>query len=263
MANRPQRPARRRPVATKPKPVEKPPPEPEENLPAETEENLPAQPGGGFQVPGMEHYGDEQGDFVVPRMTIVQPMSEEGEPGHFRNSLDGEEFKTLEGIYFLRINKARVMFPEKYERGQDPLCRSDDDYQPDPRIEDPPAEFCRKCPNRDWGEDGSAPPCNLIHRYLGIQDGLPFWFDLRSSAIKPSKKFLSALNLQAVKRRVGMWNFRVDVSLVEMEFDSGRAYVPVFKNLRFEDNPEGEEMHGAFANVQYVIPENEEEEAAA
>jgi hypothetical protein len=279
MANAPRRPARRRPVATA-APATAPEPEApaavaeaegggeaidpvEETLPATTEDNLPAVPGQAYQVPGMEDYGDEQGDFIVPRLSIVQPMSDEGTEGNFRNSLDGAEFERLEGLYFIRVGKARVMFPAEYKRGQDPLCRSDDNLVPDPRIENPPSDDCATCMNSVWGEDGSPPPCNLVIRLLAIQDGLPCWMDFKSTQITPLKKFLSALNLQAKKRRMGIWNFKIDVDLVEKTFESGKAYLPVFSKLRFEENPEGNEMYEAYKEVEYKVPDEQEQEASA
>jgi len=137
-------------------------------------------------------------DLIIPRLTLVQPTSQiEGiEAGKFCLNLTGEEFDTLD-VVFLKVTKGRIYFPEG-STDQKPVCGSQDRLKPSPRFEQPVAETCESCFYANW--NGKEPPvCNETLNLLGVMvdAGLPFWWSVKSTAIAPTKRFLSAIALRS------------------------------------------------------------------
>jgi hypothetical protein len=175
----------------------------------------------------------DQEDLIIPRLSIVQPSSQEGNPGHFRDNISGDEHEFLEGLVPLKWRKGRVYFG-KDDAGL--LCASDDRVAPAERIEEPKAERCAGCPHAQWatGEGGKRikPDCSETWSLLAAYEGVPYFISFKSAAMKATKRLLTQLKLQAQKQRRDLCGFQFDVRLEVEKFDLGKAYLPVFEKLR-------------------------------
>ncbi len=145
---------------------------------------------------GLEQLGPS--DLIIPRLTLVQPTSQiDGvEAGKFYMNLTGEEFSELD-VVFLKVMKGRIYFAED---GADrkAVCGSSDRVKPSPRFQPPMAPACAECSSARW--NGKEPPdCSETYNLLGVtvETGLPFWWSVKSTAIAPTKRFLSAIALRA------------------------------------------------------------------
>ena len=77
-----------------------------------------------------------------------------------------------------------------------PVCGSSDRIKPSLRFEQPVAPACAECPYSRW--NGKEPPlCNETYSLLGVMadSQLPFWWSPKSTAITPTKRFLSGIAL--------------------------------------------------------------------
>jgi len=214
-----------------------------EVLPIEQEEaQVPALAGGGHDlgVPlGME--GFNQDDIVIPRMTIVQPTSEEGTPGTFRFNLTGDEYIVMK-VVFLKASKGRVLF-DNDDLTAGPRCGSNDRIRPSDHFESPIAEACAECPLSQW-DNRTPPECNETYTLLGLDSEtlIPFFFQVKSTAIRPAKMFLSAVALKGRKLKAALCDFEVTLKLKEVKGEKGKYYVPIFFQPTYlEDHPYREE----------------------
>jgi hypothetical protein len=137
-------------------------------------------------------------DLIIPRLTLIQPTSQvDGvEAGKFYMNLTGDEYSEVE-VVFLKVMKGRIYFAED---GADrkALCGSADRVKPSPRFQPPMAPVCAECSSARW--DGKEPPdCSETFNLLGVtvESGLPFWWTVKSTAIAPTRRFLSAIALRA------------------------------------------------------------------
>lgn len=154
---------------------------------------VPAAPTAGA---GLEQLGPA--DLIIPRLTLIQPTSQiDGvEAGKFYMNLTGEEYTEVE-VVFLKVMKGRIYFAED---GADrkALCGSADRVKPSPRFDPPMAPACAECPSARW--NGKEPPeCSETYNLLGVtvETGLPFWWSVKSTAIAPTRRFLSAIALRS------------------------------------------------------------------
>jgi hypothetical protein len=145
---------------------------------------------------GLEQLGPS--DLIIPRLTLIQPTSQiDGvEAGKFYMNLTGDEYSEVE-VVFLKVMKGRIYFAED---GADrkALCGSADRVKPSPRFNPPMAPACAECPSARW--NGKEPPdCSETYNLLGVtvETGLPFWWSVKSTAIAPTRRFLSAIALRA------------------------------------------------------------------
>jgi hypothetical protein len=157
--------------------------------------------GGGLPAPTLAGAGLEQlgpADLIIPRLTLVQPTSQiDGvEAGKFYMNLTAEQYDELK-VVFLKVMKGRIYFAED---GADrkALCGSADRVKPSPRFNPPKAPACAECSSARW--NGKEPPdCSETYNLLGVtvETGLPFWWSVKSTAIAPTRRFLSAIALRA------------------------------------------------------------------
>jgi hypothetical protein len=235
-----------------------PPPAEEDQLPAPAEPMPPAKTT--HQPRGLEDVDQE--DLVIPRFSIVQPMSEEGTPGHFRDNIGGAESEDLVGLVPLKWRKGRVYFDDDGLR-----CASDDRITPADRIEEPVADRCAGCPSGQWRSDGGKrvkPDCSETWSLLCAHEGVPYFITFKSAAMKATKRLLTQLKLQAQKHRRDLCGFQFDVRLVLEKFDVGKAYLPVFENLRLVDKDDYanyQMLYDAFGHHEPAFEEEAEKPA--
>lgn len=166
---------------------------------ATTEENLPSVPSltgeEGAQA-GFECV--DESDIILPRLSLVQPMSKcvdednEDAPtvGQLYNTLTMEAYDPPVEVVPVFYNKSAVFFPEK---PADPiLCQSRDS------ITGSEFGLCGECEN-NWGEwvDGKAPACSAIHEFVCVfKDvepifALPFIVSMMRTSSRTGKQWLS------------------------------------------------------------------------
>lgn len=253
----------------KPAPAPAPDPEPAPSAPpaAPAAAMLPAKPTA--RAPrGLEDVAPE--DLVVPRFRIVQPTSDEGTAGNFRDVISGEEYESLEGVVPLRFTKGRVYFLRP-EEGGGLACASDDRIVPAERIEKPVQARCAGCPRAKWssGEGGKRikPDCSETWTLLMAVDAVPYFITFKSAAMSATKKLLTQLTLRAKKQRLDVCGFQFDMRLELHKFDMGKAYLPVFENVCEVAEPEYQayqSLYDAFAHIQPTFDdEHPGEEVAA
>lgn len=178
---------------------------------------------------GMEDISRD--DLVIPRLRIVQPVSEEGTAGNYLLNITGEEFETLDVVFF-KFSKGRVYFSDNLKEGV--LCGSHDRKTPSGYIETPMAESCLNCIYAQWGkkDDGKPipPSCAETYNMLGyiVSDGMPFFISFKGTAIRPVKLFLSGIAFRGRKARADMRQFQVTMGLKQNSNEKGKFFVPTF-----------------------------------
>ena len=201
------------------------------NLPVASSGNPLAELGlDGFS--GLEDFG--KGDFIVPRVKIVQPTSKEGTAGTFRNNLSGEEFTRIT-IIGVKIERGRVLWSD--DNNDEPLCRSFDGLVPDPALTSPQCAKCADpsttglkpvCPRAQWVNDpktgkNNRPDCDETLSLLAINldgDNAPFWLQVSGMSLKPFKRLISTIALRKKK----LFQFKTEFFLSEAKSDKGRYY---------------------------------------
>src|SRR5215467_4687830 len=195
---------------------------------------------------GMEVLGPE--DLIIPRLTLVQPTSQiDGvEAGKFYMNLTGEQFDQVEAV-FLKVTKGRVYFADDAIERK-PVCGSSDRIKPSPRFESPAAPTCKECIFSRW--NGKEPPfCNESYNLLGVmvETGFPFWWSVKSTAIAPTKRFLSAIALRA---RMGknLFDAKATIKSQLVTLPGKKYHVPVYTHTWLKDSSVYREVYVRYAN---------------
>lgn len=214
-------------------------------VPTAVNDNLPAM-NSQFES-GLEEL--DAGDLIIPRLTITQPTTPDISTdlvGKFAVNLTGDFHDSLD-LVLIKLGKSRILFPEKYKRDNDPLCRSHNFVTPANDIPGavPMAESCglipgdpkkHVCPYANWTQDDkgnqSAPRCQECWNMLvvDLESYMPMWFSLKSTALKPLRKIVSAISIISQAKRQPMWAMKFSVALNKTANDSGTFYVPVFSS---------------------------------
>jgi hypothetical protein len=194
--------------------------------------------------------GLDQGDLIIPRLTITQPTTPDidaANQGKFCINVTGDFADTMR-VSMIKLSKSRSLFPEKYKRDNEPLCRSHDFKFPAGDIKGATvmAEHCgllpiapgekkakHLCPYANWGANNEAPKCQEVWNLLivDLATYMPMWFSLKSTALKPLRKIISAISMISQAKRIPMWGMQFDMALEKTVNDSGTFYVPIFNGL--------------------------------
>jgi len=192
---------------------------------------------------GLEELG--AGDLIIPRLTITQPTTPDiaaDQVGKFCINVTGDYHDTMR-VAIIKLTKSRILFPDKYKRDNEPLCRSHDFKFPAeiPGVT-PMAATCQlipgdtkkhTCPYANWGADNTPPRCQETWNLLivDIDTYLPMWFSIKSTALKPLRKIVSAVSMICTAKRLPMWALGFDMALEKITNDSGTFYAPQFSGL--------------------------------
>ncbi len=178
-------------------------------------------------------------------------------------------------VVLLKLQSACIMWPEKFSKDSEPLCKSDDGISPSPAVEAPMCaeDACcqavfnkqtrhmeKPCTYGNWADD-NPPACkdsfNLLLLEVGEESYIPYWYTVKSTSMSPFKKFKKTLNLRkraltAKRRRGGLpaghsCMFTFEMSTKIQENDGGNAYIPEFNNLQEIDDPQTVETLVAIA----------------
>jgi hypothetical protein len=194
---------------------------------------------------GLEQFGPA--DLIIPRLTLIQPTSQvDGvSAGKFYMNLTGDEYDELE-IVFLKVMKGRIYFAED---GADrkAVCGSSDRVKPSPRFDPPMAPACAECTSSRW--NGKEPPeCSETYNLLGVtvESGLPFWWSVKSTAIAPTRRFLSAVALRA---HLGKNLFDAQVLLKSqlVTLPGKKYHKPVYSITWLKDSSPYRDMYNRYA----------------
>jgi len=200
----------------------------------------------------------DSGDLIIPRLIITQkttPGIETENIGKFFINLTGEFFNSMR-LTTLKLTKGRILWPNEYDKDNEPLCRSHDFAYPADDIQNatPMASSCgllpgdpkkHVCPYADWTLDKKGKPkppqCSELWNLLvlDLDSYMPMFFTVKSTGIKPAKKFYSAVNIIGKAKNIPMWNQEFTINLMVANFDSGPAYIPSFvgpKQLSAEES---------------------------
>jgi len=188
-------------------------------------------------VEGLE--GLDQGDLIIPRLSIVQPTSDvatDGDvpPGSFYDNLSGEYYEELK-IVPLRFGRGRLL----YRDGDDkPACKSDDGLVPSQYIDEPCYDTCAKmisnrltavCSEATWDKDGTPPACQATYDLFALnldQDESPFILTLKGKNYRSGKRLISYFSL----RRRSPYSTSLRLKTTKEKNQYGTFFVTEFSN---------------------------------
>ena len=188
---------------------------------------------------------------------LVQPTSNipDAKPGQFFLNTTGEVFDHVEAV-FLKVTKGRVYFPKDQEERK-AICGSADRVRPSPRFEQPVTPLCSDCPYAKWTnkEDGKGqdpPLCSETYNLLGViqQTGVPFWWAVKSTGMKSTKRLLSGV---ALFRGKNLFDARITMSSLQATSPNRKYFIPLYAFNWFEgESP----FRGAFDLYRKETPES-------
>lgn len=240
-----------------------------------TTTNLPAATNEPFDS-GLEAL--DRGDVIIPRLTITQPTTPDVDAaniGKFSVNITGDFYDGMK-LVCIKLTKGRILWPEKYSKDNEPLCRSHNFSTPAGDIEgaEPMCHTCavtpdtrrgeHACPYANWAVDKKgkpvAPRCQEVWNMLvlDLETYMPMYLSLKSTSIKPAKKLFSAINILSGARRIPLWGWSFGVTLKMESNDSGKFYVPIFTSPTAVSPEELEAMSGIRAQLANVEMRSEE-----
>jgi len=215
----------------------------------ETEEAMPPVPAGDDFDDGLSALSND--DIIIPRLVVAQDKTDcaDEHKGKLYCDVTGDSYDEMEMVV-LRMTKSRVCFPETFNKEDGPICRSHDAVVPADDIdgEEPMADNCAECEYSKWGKDKKgrrvAPRCKEVWNLLvvNMETYTPMWFSLKSTALAPARKILSALKIQSQAKRVPACCFKFTATTDIRNGDSGDSYIPRFHGIRMLDRFEAENM---------------------
>lgn len=184
-------------------------------------------------------------DVIVPRVSIVQPVSREGTPGRLKMNITGEERETID-LVVLRVQRGKVLWNSTL--GEDPVCRSNDGLVPS--AENPQSDVCCEvhgahlrpvCPAATWrqkpGNGGRLEPPACRDTYTVIAFDLttetPFLMALHGSGLRAVRVLRTVL----LQRRLNIYDAACTLRLRKQTNGKGTYYVPEFTDVRPVDPP--------------------------
>jgi len=199
----------------------------------------------------------DQGDLIIPRLNIVQKTTPDADPesiGKLAINITGDATEEMK-VVLIKFSKSRVLFPEKYSKDNEPLCRSHDFLFPANDIEgaEPMNDNCqlipgdkkkRACEYANWGAKNEPPRCQEVWNMLivDLENYMPMWLSLKSTALAPIRKMVSSISMISRAKRIPMWGMKFDIKVKFNESDSGDYYTPIFSGLSLLDADDAENM---------------------
>ena len=191
---------------------------------------------------GLEELG--AGDLIIPRLSIIQAQSEGGDQhaGKLSINVTGDLYDSVT-VCLLKLNKSRILFPAKYKKDNEPLCRSHNFVTPADDIvgAKPMCDTCEllpgdknkhKCEYANW-TNSEPPRCQECWNLLvvDVNTYIPMWFSVRSTGLKALRKMMSAVSMLSNARRLSACAFQFMVKTVAESNASGNFYVPELSGL--------------------------------
>lgn len=178
----------------------------------------------GEDVAGLEVM--DQTDIKLPKIRLLQSNSIEVTKGGFKagqfyNSITKTVTDSVPGI-LLSLAKSRVMWPDKFKRGDEPTCRSFDNI-----TSFDGTKKCINCPFQDWdkakAEGKNKPDCNMSYGWMGVllESKSPFRITMGGMSVGPTKDFLNVI----APNRLPAYVYHVIISSKQEENENGVFYV--------------------------------------
>lgn len=180
-----------------------------------------------IEFTGLEEIG--QGDIKLGKWKLLQPTSAEVTkdipPGSFYNTVTKEVREELI-VTVLKTGKSRVMFPEKYRKGDKAQCRSVDFIRKTEGLADA-GPICENCKYSKW-EEGEKSRCSIVYYFIGLDDtDTPFRIQFRGASVPPVKDFLSQVYMTLKKANKGIFSFKIKITADYKSDDKGNYYIAV------------------------------------
>jgi hypothetical protein len=177
-------------------------------------------------------------DLKLPKYKIVQITSEEFTrdgimPGKFYNVLT-KEVKDSVNCILLALGKSRVMWPQPFNRGDKPQCRSFDGAK---KTEGCGEGVCATCKFSQWPKDDAAagdkkkdnkPACTMGYLWLGVDDqDSVFRIAAQGSSVKPTKEFLNTIAPKLIRgsKKLGIFIFKIQLTTEKITDAKGTYYI--------------------------------------
>lgn len=183
---------------------------------------------GGGSLPGRGFENLERGDILLPRVTLLQPLSPEvTEGGHKAGTMFlnlssrslGREVLITPVLHF----RSRIKWHPRDEGGGID-CSSPDARVP---VTDKYAKECAACPHKEWDNEAKtkrdqAPACTLYENFVVLLPGEanPVVLPMERTKVRAAKKFYS----MAALKGGDMFNFTYKLSTVQEKNADGQAY---------------------------------------
>lgn len=170
----------------------------------------------------------KEGDIAQPpRLRIAQRGGDEIGAGTLYNSLTGKQYgSTIEVIFLMWETDTAVLWPERYDKDNDPVCASGDARIPDKTTDrrpltDPRPGPCPTCPDFQWIDD--RPNCSRQRNCIVwlVDEEQPIRLTLQVSSM-PSGKILTNLSASCNVRK------SIFVTSLYEDNDKGQYYIYVF-----------------------------------
>jgi len=221
-----------------------------------------------------DYEGDEEGEQSIPKLIIVQKSHDElVAAGHLGNLYSPDMSQAFDKLNVVMLIKwsSRVLWPDKFNKENEPICRSRDGKVPAGDILDesgkvlaPMSQSCdwdkatlgkrgvfpsHVCPYANWTgtKENSIPPActeviNLI--LLDLETEIPFHFCLSSTTLTPFRNDLTKpmgyrkMSLTAKRKKKGlgkalncMFSFSLSIDPTDRQGGSGSSKLPLFENI--------------------------------
>lgn len=186
------------------------------------------------EIKGMEVL--DASDLRMPRVRLLQSNSLEVtkqgmKAGQFYNTVTKTAVDKLV-VNLLVMGKSRVMWPDKFKRGDEPLCRSIDNIKSFDGT-----KSCAKCPYADWDkaklEGKNKPDCTMSYSWLCLDrtTKAPFRITAGGMSAGPTKDFINVLAPECKKYGLGIFVYIVEITSKQEENENGVFYTMQYKKL--------------------------------
>lgn len=213
----------------------------------------------------------DKSDFAIPRVSIGQPTSKKGEPGHF-NYNNGTSVRFIKGCKLIVPQKTRVLYGNSAS-----VCKSDNSIEPSSFVREPISKNCMSCYASSWGDD--IPEKIELAKKLGVKEGewnkplctetynllladekwQPFFIAFQKTQIKVVQEKLFS-RLKAM--RVPPYIVSFDLSLAKITGNNQVYYSAVFeefKEVSKEEQKIGHDLWAAYSKSAQTILSNQHE----
>jgi len=145
----------------------------------------------------------DRSDLVIPRLRLVQAQSMfSDDVGSLYNSLTGIAKQEVKAV-ILKVGKARVRWPDDFQRDQLPECASNDGIVPRDDFAGVFSERCCTCAEALWLDD-QPPRCALSYVYLlaDRENDLPAMLSVSRSSLKAARQMNTLIRAFGVRREI-------------------------------------------------------------
>lgn len=207
----------------------------------------------------------DQSDFVVPRVSIIQPTSSKHSEGagEFYDESDKIRLGKSLDVVLLKVTKSRALFWPMDSERKGVQCRSADAKFPDADITSPCATECKGCKNeqKDLQFD-----LLFLDTKRSKEFGQPVVFMLRAkgASLRPTRAYITGI----IQRNKHIFDFGVTLKLMKNPPGTKGSYfflqyegVTSLQSSDTEMHTMAEEAFALYADTDAVIEDAEQAQA--